>query len=80
MEGQYVLKDIILVAAGMTIAAGTFRGGRLTRDEPDDARHSQPPPPAEGRDTSQKPKVVLPRGGRRSAQDICEEHQVSPST
>jgi hypothetical protein len=28
-----VLKDI-LVAAGMAIAAGTFRGGRLVRDEP----------------------------------------------
>lgn len=34
LEGQYVLKDIILVAAGMAIAAGTFRGGRLIRDEP----------------------------------------------
>jgi hypothetical protein len=34
LEGQYVLEDIILVAAGMAIAAGTFRGGRLTRDEP----------------------------------------------
>jgi putative oxidoreductase len=34
LEGQYVLKDIILVAAGMAIAAGTFRGGRLVRDEP----------------------------------------------
>ncbi len=34
LEGQYVLKDIILVAAGMVIAAGTFRGGRLVRDEP----------------------------------------------
>jgi uncharacterized membrane protein YkgB len=34
LEGQYVLKDFILVAAGMAIAAGTFRGGRLVRDEP----------------------------------------------
>jgi len=34
LEGQYVLKDIILVAAGMVIAAGAFRGGRLVRDEP----------------------------------------------
>ncbi len=38
LEGQYVLKDIILVAAGMVIAAGTFRGGRLVRDEPQPAR------------------------------------------
>ena len=34
LEGQYVLKDFILVAAGMVIAAGTFRGGRMVRDEP----------------------------------------------
>jgi len=33
LEGQYVLKDFILVAAGMVIAAGTFRGGRMVRDE-----------------------------------------------
>jgi len=40
LEGQYVLKDIVLVAAAMIIAAGTFRGGRLVRDEPspDDLR------------------------------------------
>jgi putative oxidoreductase len=38
LEGQYVLKDIILVAAGMAIAAGTFRGGRLVRDESQPAR------------------------------------------
>jgi uncharacterized membrane protein YkgB len=37
LEGQYVLKDIILVAAGMVIAAGAFRGGRLVRDEPQPA-------------------------------------------
>ena len=32
LEGQYVLKDIILVAAALVIAAGSFRGGRLVRD------------------------------------------------
>jgi uncharacterized membrane protein YkgB len=37
LEGQYVLKDVILVAAGMVIAAGTFRGGHLVRDEPQPA-------------------------------------------
>jgi putative oxidoreductase len=36
LEGQYVLKDIILVTAGMVIAAGAFRGGRLVREEPED--------------------------------------------
>ena len=31
--GQYVLKDIILVTAALVIAAGTFRGGRLIRED-----------------------------------------------
>jgi len=33
LEGQYVLKDMILVGAGMVIAAATFRGGRLVRSD-----------------------------------------------
>jgi len=33
LEGQYVLKDVILVAAGLVIAAAAFRGGRLVRAE-----------------------------------------------
>ncbi len=33
LEGQYVLKDIILVAAALVIAAGCFRGGRLVRGD-----------------------------------------------
>lgn len=40
LEGQYVLKDVIIVAAGMVIVAGTFRGGRLVREEqPADLGH-----------------------------------------
>jgi putative oxidoreductase len=33
LEGQYVLKDIILVTAALVIAAGSFRGGRLVRGD-----------------------------------------------
>jgi putative oxidoreductase len=33
LEGQYVLKDLILVAAGLVIAAGSFRGGRMVRGD-----------------------------------------------
>ncbi|MGI8429912.1 MAG: hypothetical protein ACR2OB_11570 [Solirubrobacteraceae bacterium] len=49
LEGQYLLKDIVLVAAGMVIAATTFRGGRLTRDDPppggskENDHHPHPP-------------------------------------
>ena len=82
LEGQYVLKDIILVAAGMVIAAGTFRGGRLVRDEAD--QEAPDPPsraPAEGLDASRKLKIVMSAaGGERSVDDVCEEHQISPST
>jgi len=33
LEGQYVLKDVVLVGAAMVIAAGTFRGGHMVRDK-----------------------------------------------
>lgn len=33
LEGQYVLKDVVLVAAAMVVTAGSFRGGRLVRAE-----------------------------------------------
>ncbi|MDQ6804647.1 MAG: hypothetical protein M3065_06705 [Actinomycetota bacterium] len=33
LEGQYVLKDIILVTAALVIAAASFRGGRLVRGD-----------------------------------------------
>ncbi|MGI9097620.1 MAG: DoxX family protein [Solirubrobacteraceae bacterium] len=59
LEGQYVLKDVILVAAGMAIAAGTFRGGRLVRDEAQPARASATTP-YEAR-TSQPPAGAVPR-------------------
>jgi putative oxidoreductase len=44
LEGQYVLKDIILIAAGMVIAAASFRGGRLVRtDLPPSSSEGRPP-------------------------------------
>lgn len=46
LEGQYVLKDVILVAAGMVIATTSFRGAKIayTDDSPD--RDSDRPGPA----------------------------------
>jgi uncharacterized membrane protein YkgB len=40
LEGQYVLKDLILVTAALVIVAGTFRGGQLVRA---DAPPGEPP-------------------------------------
>lgn len=83
LEGQYVLKDIILVAAGMAIAAGTFRGGRLIRDEP--AVPDTPPAPtakpADEPDASHKLQIVLSAAaGERTVQDVCDEHHIPQST
>ncbi len=92
LEGQYVLKDIILVAAGMAIAAGTFRGGHLVRDEPGETPQQDPPSqptarPADGRDGAagldarDKVQIVMSAAGdERSVQEVCEEHEISQST
>lgn len=80
LEGQYVLKDIILVAAAMVVAAGSFRGGRLVRAEPGPA-----PAASFGRrqtvDTGRRLEVVLSAiGGGKSVDEVCEENGISPGT
>lgn len=78
LEGQYVLKDIILVTAGMVIAAGTFRGGRLVRDEP-----ALVPPVGDPDyfDAERKLQIVL-EGVRddQSVGELCEQHGISEAT
>jgi len=56
LEGQYVLKDVILVGAGMVIAAATFRGGRLVRSDlpPGSPVHARQP-----LDSDQKLRLLL---------------------
>lgn len=56
LEGQYVLKDIILVGAGMVIAAATFRGGRLVRGDLTPVTHVRPGAPL---GSEQRLRVVL---------------------
>ena len=74
LEGQYVLKDIILVAAGLVIAAGTFRGGRMVRDEPQVN-------PARKRDvmaTERKLEIVLmAQAGGHRVEWLCAEQGIS---
>ena len=76
LEGQYVLKDVILVAAGTVIAASSFRGGRLIRQEP-----SQVPVRTGARrsfNAEQKLQIVL--GDVRhdhAVADICATHGIS---
>lgn len=77
LEGQYVLKDVILVAAGMVIAAATFRGGRLVRGD-------LPPtsPVAEGAplDGEQKLRLVLDGASDpRLIGELSERHGISES-
>lgn len=56
LTGQYCLKDLILVAAALVIAAGTFRGGRMVRgDLPPAARLRAGIAP----DADQKLRLVL---------------------
>jgi putative oxidoreductase len=76
LEGQYVLKDLILVAAGLVIAAGTFRGGRLIRgDLPPSLSASGE---GEGLEPEQKARIVLE--GVTDAglvREVCERNEIS---
>ncbi len=75
LEGQYVLKDIILVAAALVIAAGTFRGGRLIRG---DLAPGARPRDGVALDPDQRWRLV--REGISDPSQIgalCERHQVS---
>ena len=77
ITGQYCLKDIILVAAALVIAAGTFRGGRMVRaDLPPTAQ------PADGvaLDSDQKLRIVLEGVGDESLiTGLCEANHISQS-
>lgn len=73
LEGQYVIKDIVLVAAGMVIAAGSFRGGRLVRDDP----RAETADALDGVRGARR--VVSAANGEAAAQGIRETHAISHS-
>lgn len=75
LEGQYVLKDVVLVAAGMVIAATSFRGGRIVRGDLPPLGAARRQAPLDGR---QKLRVVL-AGGEDPQQiaALSERHGIS---
>jgi len=80
LEGQYVLKDITLVAAAMVVAAASFRGGRLVREEPALIPALSPGTPGVVRTIGARDKlavVLSPITSGRSVDDICHEHHIS---
>jgi len=77
LEGQYVLKDVILVGAGMVIAAATFRGGRLVRNDLPPAAPAQADRPLAA---EQKLLIVLDGLYDESAvAELCAYHGISES-
>ena len=77
LEGQYVLKDIILVGAAMVIAAATFRGGRLVRGDLDPAARIRPGAPL---DADQKLRLVLQGiSDQAVVEELCARHDISQS-
>lgn len=77
LEGQYVLKDMILVGAGMVIAAVSFRGGRLVRTDLPPASRARTAGPLDG---GQKLGLVIETAGDPGlTREICARHGVSES-
>jgi uncharacterized membrane protein YphA (DoxX/SURF4 family) len=77
LEGQYVLKDVILVGAAMVIAAATFRGGRLVRG---DLPPSSAIRPHEALDGEQKLRLLLEGASDQNLiLELCEREGISES-
>lgn len=77
LEGQYVLKDVILVGAGMVIAAATFRGGRLVRGDLPPASLLRAGAPL---DSEQRLRLVLDGAGDEGlVYEVCKRHDISES-
>lgn len=74
LEGQYVLKDLVLVAAGMVVSA-TVRGGHLVRGP-----RSAKPTASAGHvfDAEEKLTIVIDAiRGDRSVDEVCATHAIT---
>lgn len=77
LEGQYVLKDVILVGAAMVIAAATFRGGRLVRGDLPPTSAIRPHEPLDG---EQKLRLVLEGASdEKLIRALCDRQGISES-
>ncbi|MHB8660231.1 MAG: hypothetical protein ACYC91_20295 [Solirubrobacteraceae bacterium] len=75
LEGQYVLKDIILVTAALVIAAASFRGGRLIRGDLPPGNRLRDDVPL---DPEQKLGIVLDGISDESlVSALCERNHIS---
>lgn len=75
LEGQYCLKDLILVAAALVIAAGTFRGGRMVRGDLAPAARMRD---GIALDPDQKLRIVLEGIGDNSRiSGLCQTNHIS---
>ena len=75
LEGQYVIKDIVLVTAALVVAAGTFRGGHMVRDDlPPGSRAVD----GDGHDAEDRLRIVLDGiDGDTLLGEVCERHGIT---
>lgn len=74
LEGQYVIKDVILVAAAMVVAAGTFRKGRMIREDP----HLPFAPEHASIDAKRKLEIILSASnGQTDVERACAANGIS---
>ena len=76
LEGQYVIKDVILVTAGLVIAATSFRGGRIVRDEPLPAHVDWADGPHSVGAEDRLRLVLDAERDDRTVTEVCREHDI----
>ncbi|MCP9489479.1 MAG: transposase [Solirubrobacteraceae bacterium MAG38_C4-C5] len=76
LEGQYVIKDVIVVSAGLVIAATSFRGGRIVRDDPLPPRVAHADGPRSLGPEERLGIVLAVERDDRTVADVCREHDI----
>lgn len=76
LEGQYVIKDVIVVTAGLVIAATSFRGGRIVRDDPLPERVARADGPRSLGPEERLGIVLAAERDDRTVAEVCHEHDI----